>query len=63
MKLNSVSLLSKPRYCHFDVRVLCTEGISKTWTGLNAGTLANSVDPDQTPQNAASDQGMYCLLN
>ena len=27
------------------------------------GTLANSVDPDQTPQNAASDQGQHCLHN
>ena len=34
-------------------RVIC-----KTWTG----TLANSVDPDQMPQNAASDQGLHCLL-
>ena len=25
------------------------------------GTLANSVDPDQMPQNAASDQGLHCL--
>ena len=25
------------------------------------GTLANNVDPDQTPQNAASDQGLHCL--
>ena len=25
------------------------------------GTLANSVDPDQTPQNAASDLGLHCL--
>ena len=24
-------------------------------------SLANSVDPDQTPQNAASDQGLHCL--
>ena len=23
--------------------------------------LANSVDPDQTPRNAASDQGLPCL--
>ena len=22
---------------------------------------ANSADPDQTPQNAASDQGLHCL--
>ena len=26
------------------------------------GTCANSVDPDQTPQNVASDQGLHCLL-
>ena len=25
------------------------------------GTEANSVVPDQTPQNAASDQGLHCL--
>ena len=24
-------------------------------------TLANSVEPDQTPQNAASNQGLHCL--
>ena len=28
-----------------------------------AGCVANSVDPDQTPQNAASDQGLHCLLS
>ena len=32
--------------------------ISKTWTG----TLANSADPDQTPQNKESDHGLHCLL-
>ena len=26
------------------------------------GILANSVDPDQKPQNAASDQALYCLF-
>ena len=26
------------------------------------GTYANSADPDQTPQDAASDQGLHCLL-
>ena len=26
-----------------------------------AKVFANSGDPDQTPQNAASDQGLYCL--
>ena len=34
-------------------RVIC-----KTWTG----TLAYSADPDRTPQNAASDHGMRCLI-
>ena len=24
--------------------------------------MENSVNPDQTPQNAASDQGLHCLL-
>ena len=32
--------------------------IWKTWTE----TFANSADPDQTLQNAASDQGLHCLL-
>ena len=32
--------------------------ISKTCTGI----LVNSADPDQTPQNAASDQGLHGLL-
>ena len=34
-------------------RVIC-----KTWSG----TLANSADPDQMPQNEASDQSLHCLL-
>ena len=28
---------------------------------LKQRTLASGVDPDQTPQNAASDQGIHCL--
>ena len=40
------------------VRVPCRGVICKTWPK----TLRNSVDPDQTPQNAASDQGLHCLL-
>ena len=28
-----------------------------------AEVFANSEDPDQTPQNATSDLGLYCLLN
>ena len=38
-------------------RIIC-----KTWTGFSAGTCTNSADPDQTPQNAASDQGLHCSL-
>ena len=34
-------------------RVIC-----KTWIGA----LVNSADPDQTSQNAASDQGLHCFL-
>ena len=32
-----------------------------TWARLDAGTLTNSADPDQAPQNAAFDQGPHCL--
>ena len=34
------------------------KAVCKIWTG----TLANSADPDQTSQNAASDQDLHCLL-
>ena len=30
-------------------------------TYWNKQAWANSVDQDQTPQNAASDQGLHCL--
>ena len=36
--------------------------ICRNWTGLSAGSLANNADSDQMPQNAASDQGLHCLL-
>ena len=42
--------------------MLCKEGYYKTWTGLSAGTLANSADPDQMLQKTASDQGLLCFL-
>ena len=38
--------------CHVK-RVICK---TCTWT------LANSADPDQMPQNVASDQGLHCCL-
>ena len=46
---NLVTVISECRV----KRVLC-----KTWTG----TLANSAESHQTPQNAASDQSLQCLL-
>ena len=41
-------------------------GICRTFEPIVVGKhvkeyLANSADPDQTPQNAASDQGLHCL--
>ena len=33
-----------------------------THTKPFCGTKGNSADPDQTPQNVASDQGLQCLL-
>ena len=30
-------------------------------TYVHRQAWANSEDPDQTPQNAASDQGLHCL--
>ena len=28
---------------------------------LQKGALGNSVNPDQTPQSAVSDQGLHCF--
>ena len=39
-------------------RVICY-----TWTAFRAGALANSANPDRTPQNMASDQCLHYLLN
>ena len=29
---------------------------------IEGGLVGNSVDPEQTPQNMVSDQGLHCLL-
>ena len=34
----------------------------RTWCLTIFGTQENSADPGQTPQNAASDQCLHCLL-
>ena len=44
--------------CRCDVRVLLLMIICKILLGI----LANSTDQDQTPKNAASDQGLHCLF-
>ena len=51
----------EPRYSYrCDVRVPCKAGYLEKldWEF----ELANSVDPDQMSQNAASEQGLSCLL-
>ena len=35
-------------------------GYNSYYKYLDIQACANSVDPDQTPQNAASDQGLHC---
>ena len=62
MRLNR-AIVRNPDTGYLEPRLFCRHDvikrvIGKTWTG----TLANSADPDQTPQNAASDQGLLCLL-
>ena len=44
-----VKILTGP-FCHLLICLKC------------ARCVANSADPDQTPQNAASDQSLPCLL-
>ena len=44
--------------CSVKSECCVTQFICKTWTG----TLVNSADPDQMPQNAASDKGLHCWL-
>ena len=38
-----------------------TDDVSMLNPPIKAQTLANSVDPDQTLQNVASDQGIQCF--
>ena len=46
----------KLKFCSVQIHVYLTHLTSP----IN-GTFANIVDPDQTPQNAASDQCLHCL--
>ena len=36
--------------------------VKKVNCKTSTGTLSNSIDQDQTPHNAASDEGLHCLL-
>ena len=72
--INEIKVVKLQRYsCHCDVRVLCTEGailvtvtseccvqkaVKLRMSGLSAGPLTNSADPDQTSQKAAYDQSV-----
>ena len=47
----------QPAHLHSLIRTLVIR-----LTHLCLASLANSVDPDQTPQNAASGQGLHCAL-
>ena len=40
---------------------LALDQITHLWQRPVKGAKANSVDPDQTSQNVASDQGLHCL--
>ena len=50
-----------PKYSHlilfFNKCILLLMNVCKI-----AGSVANIVDPDQTPRTAASEQGLHCLL-
>ena len=47
-------------YFHF-LSLTDDDTLTRLSLASHKGSLANSVDPDQTPQNAASDQGLHCL--
>ena len=42
-------------------QIIITTYLTHLSLAFDKGTLANSVDTDQTPQNAASDRGLHCL--
>ena len=40
----------------------CRGPLTHSYLETRKRVIANSADPDQTPQNVASDQGLQCLL-
>ena len=55
--LPGVINLSLPVCVNYPTLTLCGPETTKK------GTLANIVDPDEMPHNAAFDQGLLCLLS
>ena len=46
-----------------DIKYFSTEHFNPFHSGYwSIGTLANSVDPDEMPHNAAFHQRLHCLL-
>ena len=41
--------------------IIISWGLTHLCLASNKRNIGKSVDPDQTPQNAASDQGLHCL--
>ena len=60
VRICSQASLCRRRFILFLVTIVPYYWSIEGWRPLK-GYLANSADPDQTPQNAASDQGLHCL--
>ena len=65
MKLNRAFLRNPGN--DYSSRAIFVTDVSVSYTDRSVkptltGTLVFSADPDQKPQNAESDQGLYCLL-
>ena len=60
-KLLDVNIIQLMHSFEVDIRI-CQPENSDVHRGEAEGHRQNSADPDQTPQNAASDQGLHCLL-
>ena len=59
--VSSVSSV-KHAICHSLVNDHCDVQLTHIRLASFLWNIGNGADPDQTPQNAASDQGLHCLL-
>ena len=39
----------------------CTPNLTHSYLEAHKRVMANNADPDQTPHNVASDQGLHCF--